>query len=299
RAATRRPRIVKVHGGFHGSHDAVLVAAGSGALTHGVPDSEGVLPETAARTTVVPFNDAERVRAELRARDVAAVLVEPVLGNVGVIPPAPGYLRALREACDETDTLLLFDEIITGLRLALGGAAERYGVSADLTTLGKVLGGGLPLAAFGGRSDLMAQVAPEGKVYQAGTFSGNPLSVAAGLATLEALTPAVYASIDRTAERVANGLEAAAAKAGIPVVVNRVGSMWTPFFARGPVTDYASARTSDVPRFSRFFAEMLARGVYLPPSQFEAWFSSFAHGGPEVEETLGAAEEAFRRCASG
>jgi len=242
----------------------------------------------------VPFNDLGAVRdtCEARAGDIACILVEPVAGNMGVIPPADGYLTGLRELADRHDVLLVFDEVMTGFRVARGGAAERLGVRPDLVTLGKVIGGGLPVGAYGGRRDLMQQVSPAGPVYQAGTLSGNPLAMAAGTATLDILAEAdTYDRLEKTSADLASGLADVAQAAGVPVQVQRVGSMLSVFFAEAPVVDYASAKRSDTGRFGRFHGGMLARGVYLPPSQFEAWFVSLAHGEEELERTFKAAHE--------
>ena len=277
RAATGRRRLLKFAGGYHGHYDPMLASGGSGLATLG-------LDSAADDTAVVPYNDLAAAREALAGRDVAAVVVEPVAANMGVVPPAEGFLRGLRAACDETGTLLVFDEVITGFRLALGGAQAVYGVRPDLTVLGKVIGGGLPVGAYGGRADLMAQVAPEGPVYQAGTLAGNPIACAAGLATLRILerdTP--YARLETAAER----LQEACAR--LPVTVNRAGSLLTLFFTREKVGDYESARRSDLGAFARFHAALLRSGVYLPPSQFEGWFLSTAHD----EETLGRLEQAL------
>jgi len=294
RAATGRPGVIKCTGCYHGHVDDLLVAAGSGATTFGSPSSPGVPAETVGHTHLVPFNDLGAVRdtCEARAGDIACILVEPVAGNMGVIPPADGYLTGLRELADRHDVLLVFDEVMTGFRVARGGAAERLGVRPDLVTLGKVIGGGLPVGAYGGRRDLMQQVSPAGPVYQAGTLSGNPLAMAAGTATLDILAEAdTYDRLEKTSADLASGLADVAQAAGVPVQVQRVGSMLSVFFAEAPVVDYASAKRSDTGRFGRFHGGMLARGVYLPPSQFEAWFVSLAHGEEELERTFKAAHE--------
>jgi glutamate-1-semialdehyde 2,1-aminomutase len=277
RAATGRDAIVKTAGGYHGAIDGLLAEAGSGLTTMGVPASPGVTAAATAATRIVPYNDPAAAAEALEG--AAAMIVEPVAGNMGVVPPAPGYLAALRKACDRAGALLILDEVITGFRVARGGAQERYGVRADLTCFGKIIGGGLPVGAFGGRRDVMGQLAPEGPCYQAGTLSGNPLATAAGLAVLEALTDAgVYARLE---ERGA-ALEDAIRASGASVTVNRVGSMLTPFFAPGPVTDYASATRSDTAAYGRFARALLEAGVYPPPSQYEAWFVGLAHGDAEV-----------------
>ena len=300
RGFTGRSKILKFDGCYHGHADSLLVAAGSGVATLGIPGSPGVPQGTVADTLVVPFNDVaavERAVAE-HGPDLAAIIVEPVCGNMGAVAPRPGYLESLREITRKNGTVLIFDEVMTGFRLALGGAQERFGVTPDMTCLGKILGGGLPAAAYGGRADIMATVAPEGPVYQAGTLSGNPLAMAAGVAALDLLTePGVYEKLDATGTALADGLSRVAEPAGVAVTVNQVGSMVTVFFAPGPVTDYASARASDTARFGRFFHAMLERGVALPPAQFEAAFVSLAHGPAEIEATLAAAAESFRAVA--
>jgi glutamate-1-semialdehyde 2,1-aminomutase len=295
RAATGRDRILKFAGCYHGHADGLLVKAGSGAATFGVPDSPGVPAAVAALTATAPFNDLAAVRALLAPRDVAAVIVEPVVGNMGLLLPHPGFLSGLRKACDETGTLLLFDEVLCGFRIALGGYQSVAGVRPDLTCLGKVVGGGLPLGAYGGRAELLSRVAPEGPVYQAGTLSGNPLATAAGLKTLELLgRPGTYESLAETTRTLALGLAAAARDAGIPFSAPHLGSLFTPFFTEGPVHDAESARRSDTKRFAVFHREMLSRGIYLPPSQFEVAFVSLAHTAEEIALTLEAAVEAFQ-----
>jgi glutamate-1-semialdehyde 2,1-aminomutase len=286
RAATARQLIVKFAGGYHGHVDALLVEAGSGALTFGVPDSPGVPPSLAALTLVAEFNDAAGVCNLLRRRgaEIAAVIVEPVAGNMGVVPPAPGFLEVLREETVRAGALLVFDEVITGFRVAWGGAQDRFGVTPDLTCLGKVIGGGLPLAAVGGRRAIMELLAPAGPVYQAGTLSGNPLSVASGLCTLETLraTPGAFERLERLGALAAEVLVGAAASAGVPACVNRVGSMLTLFLGVERVAGYADARAADTTRFSRYFLGMLDEGMYVPPSQFEAMFLSLAHTEADV-----------------
>lgn len=294
RGATGRDVIVKFDGCYHGHADSLLVRAGSGGATLSIPDSGGV-PEALARLTVtVPFNDLEAVRRVFaeRGHEVAAVIVEPVAGNMGVVPPRAGFLQGLRELCTRYGALLVFDEVITGFRVAWGGAQAIYGVVPDLTCLGKIIGGGLPVGAYGGRREVMAHVAPLGRVYQAGTLSGNPLAMAAGLATLRALRAVgTYERLERLGAELEIGLRTAAARAGVPLTVNRVGSMLTAFFTEGPVEDYAGARRSDTVRYARFFHGMLARGVFLAPSQFEAAFVSLAHTGADIEATARAAGE--------
>ncbi len=297
RGATRREAIIKFVGGYHGHADSLLVKAGSGGATFSLPDSLGVPASLAALTITLPFNDLESVRRamEARGRDIAAVLVEPVAGNMGVVPPAPGFLSGLRSLCERHGALLIFDEVITGFRVAFGGAQALYGVKPDLTCLGKIIGGGLPVGAYGGRRELMEKVAPLGGVYQAGTLSGNPLATAAGLATLRALQePEAYQRLEHLGSEFQQGLEAAAQKAGVPLTVNRVGSMLTPFFAEGPVTDYASAKRSDTERYAAFFHGMLHRGVFLPASQFEAAFVSLAHSQAEIDAASRAATESLQ-----
>jgi glutamate-1-semialdehyde 2,1-aminomutase len=295
RAFSKRDVVVKFAGCYHGHADSMLVAAGSGATTFGVPTSPGV-PDAAARATVVlPFNDPDAARdlfAEHGA-EIAAVLVEPVAGNMGVVAPAPGFLETLRAITRDAGSLLVFDEVMTGFRVARGGAQERYGIRPDLTILSKVLGGGFPVGAYGGRAEVMRWVAPEGPVYQAGTLSGNPVAMAAGAAQLDALAAAgVYETLDNAGARLASGFEEAFRAAGVPVQVARVGSMGTVFFRGAPVTDYASALASDTAAYGRWFHAMLARGVYLPPSQFEAWFVSLAHGERTLDDVIAAARGA-------
>lgn len=280
RAATARDPIVKVEGGYHGALDGLLAQAGSGATTLGVPTSPGVPAGATAATRLVPFNDV--LSAEAALEGAAAMIVEPVAGNMGVIPPDEGYLEGLRGACDRTGALLIFDEVMTGFRVGPGGAQERYGVTPDLTCLGKVIGAGLPVGAFGGPRSIMSVLAPEGPAYQAGTLSGNPLATAAGLAALAELArPGVYEQLEQTGA----ALEAAIRESGAPVVINRVGSMLTPFFTSGPITDYASATRSDTDAFARFARALLDAGVYPPPSQYEAWFASLAHTSGDLDRT--------------
>jgi glutamate-1-semialdehyde 2,1-aminomutase len=297
RGATGRSKIIKMAGHYHGHVDALLVQAGSGATTLGTPNSPGVTPGTVADTLLCPFNDAEAVERILTSfpGQVAAILLEPVVGNMGVVPPRSGYLERLRALADAHGALLVLDEVMTGFRLALGGAQERFGIRADLTALGKIVGGGLPAAAYGGSAAIMDQVSPVGPVYQAGTLSGNPLAMAAGLATIRMLRQAPpYERLEALSSRLADGLDRAASDAGLPHVVQRVGSMLTLFFHPGPIHNYDDARQSNTARFARFFWEMLARGVYLPCSQFEAAFVSAAHTDADIDETIAAAREACR-----
>ena len=296
RGVTGRPFIVKTAGGYHGHADSLLVSAGSGAATFGIPGSAGVTPGAAHDTLVVPYNDLGAARwmfAEHGAR-IAALIVEPVAGNVGVLPPAEGYLAGLRKLCSEHGALLIFDEVITGFRVLYGGAQALYGVTPDLTCLGKIAGGGLPAAVFGGPAELMDRLAPQGDVYQAGTLSGNPLAMAAGLKTLEVLRrPGTYDRLEELSARLEKGLRAAFEEFSVTtaVTVNRVGSMLTLFFCAGPVASYDDARKADTDRFARYFRAMRERGVFLPPSQFEAMFVSLAHSEIEIDEVVARAGE--------
>jgi glutamate-1-semialdehyde 2,1-aminomutase len=296
RAFTNRETILKFDGGYHGHADGLLVQAGSGPLTFGQPDSPGV-PSAAARQTLsIPYNDLVALREAFQAHpdQIAAVIVEPVAGNMGVVPPEPGFLEHLRSMTRENGALLIFDEVITGFRIALGGAQERYRVTPDLTCLGKIVGGGLPVGAYGGRREIMQQVSPLGPVYQAGTLSGNPLATAAGLATLGLLTePGIYGHLETLSARLVDGVGAAARAAGVAYTANRVGSMFTGFFCEGPVTDYASAKRADTARYARFFHAMLDGGVYLAPSQFEAGFVSLAHTEADIDATIKCAADVF------
>ena len=297
RAFTSRSKILKFEGCYHGHTDAMLVRAGSGVATLGLPDSPGVGRDVAANTLVAPFNDAPAVARLLDAHrdDIAAVILEPVVGNMGVVPPLPGFLQELRALTRAHGTLLLFDEVMTGFRVHPGGAQELYGVAPDLTMLGKVIGGGLPVGAYGGRREIMQLVAPAGPVYQAGTLAGNPIAMAAGVATLGVLArDGVWAGIANATEQWSAHLEEGARDAGVALQVQRVGTMCTPFFADAPVTDWPGAKRASTSRYSSFFHEMLNRGVYLPPSQFEAEFLSAAHG-PEVVERAGRAARAAMR----
>jgi glutamate-1-semialdehyde 2,1-aminomutase len=296
RAATGREGIIKFEGCYHGHGDSFLIRAGSGALTFGVPDSPGVPSALAALTHVARYNDLDSVDRIFEAQRgrIAALIVEPVAGNMGVVLPAKGFLQGLRERCDRASALLVFDEVMTGFRIAPGGAQELYRVRPDLTTLGKVIGGGLPVGAYGGRRDLMELVSPAGPVYQAGTLSGNPLAVSAGLAQLEELRRSNgWKKLEESGRRLEEGLQGILARRSLPYAVNRVGSMFTLFFSDGPVTDFDSATRSDVGRHAAFFEKMLARGVHLPPSQYEALFISLAHETADLDRTLEAAEEAL------
>jgi glutamate-1-semialdehyde 2,1-aminomutase len=301
RGFTGRDKFIKCDGGYHGHADMLLAAAGSGAATLGIPGSAGV-PEGAVRDTlIVPYNDAEAVAAALDAhRDqVAAIIIEPVAGNMGCVPPVDGYLARLRELCDQHGTLLIFDEVMTGFRVAMGGAQTLYGVRPDLTCLGKIVGGGMPVGAYGGRRDVMEKIAPLGPVYQAGTLSGNPLSVAAGMATLEVIRREdPYPALASTTSKLVSGLADAAAEAGVSYTGVNVGSMFGGFFRAGPVRDYAAAKGSDLDAFTTWQQTMLTHGVYLAPSQFEAGFVSTAHDDAAIEATLEAAKAAFSAVAA-
>lgn len=296
RGVTRRDRIVKFEGCYHGHADSLLVKAGSGAMTFGVPDSLGVPPDLARLTITLPYNDAAAVQAVFRSigKEIACVIVEPVVGNMGVVPPKPGFLTALREITAAHSSLLVFDEVMTGFRLGKGGAQALYGIRPDLTCLGKIIGGGLPVGAYGGPRSVMEQVAPLGPVYQAGTLSGNPLAMRAGIETLRLLDePGFYERLETKGKQLEAGLQELAAKEGIALQCQRVGSMCTAFFTEQPVIDYQTARTADTDRYAAFFWAMLQRGVYLPPSQFEAAFLSDAHAAADIESTLLAAKDAL------
>ena len=292
RGFTRRDKIMKFEGCYHGHADGLLVKAGSGAATFGTPTSLGVPADYAKLTLCLPYNDLDALNEACEAigKEIACLILEPIAGNMGVVPPAPGFLEGAREITAKHGIVLIFDEVISGFRAAFGGAQERLGVTPDLTTLGKILGGGLPVGAYGGKAEIMNCVSPVGEVYQAGTLSGNPVAMAAGVATLKKLADkTVYDELERKSARLAEGLEQAADQAGLDACVNRVGSILCAFFAAGPVTDYQSAKKADTALFGRFFHEMLRRGIYLAPSQFEAWFVSAAHSDADIEATIEAA----------
>ncbi|MDD4239571.1 MAG: glutamate-1-semialdehyde 2,1-aminomutase [Desulfotomaculaceae bacterium] len=297
RGYTGRNKIVKFEGCYHGHADFLLIKAGSGALTLGTPTSPGIPPGSAANTLIANYNDLAGLTElfKLEGEDIAAVIVEPVTGNMGVVPPAPGFLEGLRNLTSAYGSLLIFDEVMTGFRVAYGGAQQLYGITPDLTCLGKIIGGGLPVGAYGGKREIMESVSPAGPVYQAGTLSGNPLAVTAGIATLEIIRqPGVYEQLEQSSRTLEKGLAEAAREAGAEVCLNRVGSMLCCFFTRQDVKDYASACTSNTAQYAAFFKAMLEQGVYLAPSQFEAAFISLAHGASEIDETVEAARHSFR-----
>jgi len=296
RAFTGQQSILKFDGCYHGHADSFLVKAGSGVATLGLPNSPGVPGELAGLTATARYNDLDSARtaAEIASGGIAAIIVEPVVGNAGFIPPAEGFLDGLRALADQLGALLVFDEVMTGFRIAAGGARERFSVTADLTTLGKVMGGGLPAAAYGGRREIMERIAPSGPVYQAGTLSGNPLAMAAGLATLQVLTPAVHERIAQRTARLADGLSSVAAALDVPLITGHAGSMWGFFFSEAPVANFDDAKRSDVAMFKRFFHAALERGVYLAPSAFEAAFTSAAHGDVEIDNALDRLDGAMR-----
>jgi len=293
RGFTGRSKLIKIDGGYHGHADMLLAAAGSGAATLGIPGSAGVTAAAVADTIIVPFNDEGAMAAAFAANQgqVAALIVEPIPGNMGLVPPKPGYLQALRRLCDQAGTVLIFDEVISGFRAAPGGAQERFSVRPDMTCLGKIMGGGLPLGAYGGRADIMKVVAPEGPVYQAGTLSGNPLAMAAGLAMLSQLDSQSYQRLEAMGARMEAGIDAAIAKNGIAACVQRVGSAFTLFFRFGPIADFAAAKQADPKVYANFFHGMLERGFYLPPAQLEAAFISLAHKDAEIDSFVVAVEE--------
>lgn len=297
RGFTGRSKVLKFEGCYHGHADGLLVAGGSGLATLSIPDSAGVPPSYAAETLIAPYNDLEAVRAQFAAHgdDIAAVIVEPIAGNTGVVPPIEGFLSGLRELCTQHGSLLVFDEVITGFRLHFGAAQALLEVAPDLTCLGKIIGGGLPVGAYGGRREIMEMIAPMGPVYQAGTLSGNPLAMAAGVATLELLQePLLYTRLEVSAIYLEDGIRRAAEEYEVPLRINRVGSLMTPFFTAEAVTDYASAKRANTARYAEWFREMLSRGVFLAPSQFEAMFLSTVHTDAEIEATIEAARSSFR-----
>lgn len=298
RGYTGRNRIVKFEGCYHGHGDSLLVKAGSGATTFGIPDSLGVPEDLAKHTLNAPYNDLERVKALVNQYpdQIACIIVEPIAGNMGVVLPEKGFLEGLRRICDEKGILLIFDEVISGFRAAYGGVQELYGIKADLTCLGKIIGGGLPVGAYGGKEKIMEKVAPLGGVYQAGTLSGNPLAMAAGIEALEILkSKKIYQDLERKSVYLTERISESAEDRGIPVSINRATGMLTVFFTENPVRDYGSAKTSDTKRYAKFFIEMLEQGIYLPPSQFEAWFISIAHTQKDLNQTAEACDRAFRK----
>lgn len=296
RGATGRNKVIKFVGCYHGHSDGLLVAAGSGLITLGIPSCPGVPEEMTSLTLNLPYNDLDAVSQAFQkhSQDIAAVIVEPVAGNMGVVPPAPGFLEGLRALCDKYGSVLIFDEVITGFRLALGGAQEYFGITPDLTCMGKIIGGGLPLAAYGGKNEIMNQIAPKGPVYQAGTLSGNPLATAAGLAVLELLQGyGVYDQLEEKAARLYNGMLELFTEKGVDHTGNRVGSMFTVFFQKGPVTDFVSATRSDADMFAKYYRALLAKGVYMAPSPFEATFVSLAHQEDDIDQILGVCNQAL------
>ena len=296
RAFTGRDRIIKFEGCYHGHGDAFLVKAGSGAMTLGIPTSPGVPALVAADTLLARYNDLASVDSLLAAQgaSIAAIIIEPIAGNIGVVPPVDGFLAGLRDRCRQHGILLIFDEVISGFRASAGGAQGLFGIDPDLTCLGKIIGGGLPVGAYGGRADIMSKVAPSGPMYQAGTLSGNPVAMTAGLWALKNLGPKLYRSLARRGAMLASGLADAARDAGVPLQVNAFGSVLTPFFTSTPVRDYQSALAADTGAYATFFRGMLKRGIYPPPSQFEAWFLSAAHTDAQIRKTIAAAREAMK-----
>jgi len=300
RAVTGRNKILKFDGGYHGHVDSLLVKAGSGAATFNTPDSAGVPPEVAQLTVSVPYNNLKAVGEAMDAHKdaIAAIIVEPVAGNMGCIPPAEGFLQGLRKICDEHGALLIFDEVMTGFRVAYGGAQQRYNIKPDITTLGKIIGGGMPIGAYGASRKIMENVSPLGPVYQAGTLSGNPVAVAAGKSTLSVLkNSSIYDDLEERSAEFEQGVRRSAEKHGVPITLNRVGSMWTIFFTEGPVTDWDSANKANRDKFARFFHMMLTEGVYLPPSQMEAAFFSAAHAKKDIQQLIDRADRALKKVA--
>jgi glutamate-1-semialdehyde 2,1-aminomutase len=297
RGYTRRDKIVKFEGGYHGHGNSLLVKAGSGVATFGLPDSPGVPADLAKLTITIPYNDLEAFKniASREGEQIACIIVEPVAGNMGCVPPEPGFLEGLRRVCDQYGIILIFDEVMTGFRVAYGGAQQLYKIKPDMTCLGKVIGGGLPVGAFGGRREIMENVAPIGPIYQAGTLSGNPLAMTAGIETLKLLSkPGVYKTLEKTSSDLQRGLSDAAKETGVPTTFNRVGSMFTGFFTDRKVKDFASAKTSDTGRFGKYFLSMLKNGVNLAPSQFEAAFLSLAHTKADINKTIEAARKSLK-----
>ncbi|MCF0041070.1 glutamate-1-semialdehyde 2,1-aminomutase [Dyadobacter fanqingshengii] len=302
RGFTGRDKIIKFEGCYHGHGDSFLIAAGSGAVTFGTPDSPGVTKGVANDTLTAPFNDLEAVQTLVNANKntIAALILEPVVGNMGCVLPADGFLQGLRKICDEEGIVLILDEVMTGFRLAKGGAQERFGITPDLTTLGKIIGGGMPVGAYGGRADIMNKVSPAGPVYQAGTLSGNPIAMAAGLTMLNYLNdhPEVYTQLETSGEKLANGFKASMRKLGLNYTLNQIGSMYTLFFTDQPVTDFPSAKSSDLPLFGRYFHAMLDRGIYMGPSQFESMFLSTALEDKHLDTIIAANEESLKEILS-
>ena len=297
RAVTGRKKVLKFDGGYHGHVDSLLVKAGSGAATFNTPDSAGVPAEVAQLTVSVPYNNLDAVRKAMDG-EVAAIIVEPVAGNMGCIPPGDGFLQGLRKICDEKGALLIFDEVMTGFRVAYGGAQQRYNIKPDITTLGKIIGGGMPIGAYGASRKIMENVSPLGPMYQAGTLSGNPVAVAAGKSTLSVLkNSSIYDDLEERSAEFEEGVRRSAEKHSVPITLNRVGSMWTIFFTEGPVTDWDSANKSNREKFARFFHMMLAEGVYLPPSQMEAAFFSAAHAKKDIQQLIDRVDRAFKKVA--
>jgi len=297
RGYTERDKILKFEGCYHGHSDSLLVKAGSGAMTFGIPDSLGVPFDLAKHTLTAAFNDLEGVKGLVSqyAGQIASIIVEPIAGNMGVVLPEPGFLEGLRQLCDREGIVLIFDEVISGFRAAFGGAQEHYGVKADVTCLGKIIGGGLPVGAYGGKKEIMEKVAPLGGVYQAGTLSGNPLAMTAGIETLDLLkSKKNYQDLRKKTAYLAQGILKSGEERGVPITVNHATGLLTVFFTEGPVTDYETAKTSDTKKFARFFVEMMEQGIYLPPSQFEAWFVSLAHTQKDLERTIDACDTAFK-----